>query len=193
MAAKLFFWYGAMWAGKSMEIIKVAYNYRERGMEVLMFNYIWDTRFWAWKIASRSWIALESISFSEDTGFYAIIKNHIEKQSLSCILVDEAQFLKVSQVEELSRVVIDFDIPVMCYGLKTNFQTHLFEWSKRLLELANNIEELKTVCWCGSKAIINARISNGQVIRTGEELQIGWNESYISLCLRHHLSGQILK
>lgn len=191
MSAKLFFWYGAMGAGKSMEIIKVAYNYRERGMDVMIFNFIWDTRFWSGKVASRSGIALDSFSFDENTDLYDIIKKQAEQKRLSCILLDEAQFLKASQVDDLSRVVIDFNIPVMCYGLKTNFQTKLFEGSKRLLEIASSIEELKTVCWCGSKAIINARIHEWKVVREWVEIQIGGNESYISLCLEHHLAGKI--
>ena len=112
-------------------------------------------------------------------------------KKLDCVLVDEAQFLTEEQVDLLAEVVDRYDLPVICYGLRTDFTSHLFSGSKRLMEVANYIEEVPTVCWCGRRAHFNARVSNGKIVRDGEQIMMGGNESYVSVCRRHFLSGEV--
>ena len=112
-------------------------------------------------------------------------------KELDCVIVDEAQFLTEEQVDILAEVVDRYDLPVICYGLRTDFTSHLFPGSKRLMEIANYIEEVPTVCWCGRRAHFNARVSDGKIVRTGEQVMVGGNESYVSLCRRHFLSGEV--
>jgi len=191
--AKFFFRYSAMGAGKSLDLLKVAYNYEERGMKVLMFNSQLDTRFDKNSIASRTGISKKASSFSETTDFYAYIHENFFNQDIkiNCVLVDEAQFLKKPQVKQLRDIVNELNIPVICYGLRTDFQANLFEGSQWLLAWADIIEELKTICWCGSKATMNARVVNGKVEKEGKQIMIGGNEAYIALCQKHFIRGQI--
>lgn len=191
--AKLYFMYGAMWAGKSMELIKVAYNYLERNKKTLLFNSLLDTRFESGKIFSRTGSSLPSIWFDSNTNILEIVQNKIIQGEIDCILIDEAQFLSSKQVEQCTIITTTLNIPVICYGIKTDFLTHLFEWSKRLLELAQHIEEIKTICWCGKKATMNARIIDWKIAIDWDQIDIWANEKYISLCLRHYIEKNIWK
>lgn len=187
--SKLHFNYWAMWAGKSLELIKVAYNYIERWKSVFIFNSSLDTRYKSWEVTSRSWSNIPSISYDITTNIFEAI-NYLNIKP-DCILIDESQFLTKKQVEECAKITTKLDIPVICYGLKIDFQSNLFEWSKRLLELAEKIEEIKTICWCGKKATMNARISNSKMLLQWELIEIWENDKYISLCLRHYLEENI--
>ena len=188
--AKLYFRYSAMGAGKSLDLIKVAYNYQERGMQVVLFNSSLDDRFGRDSVVSRTGIKMASHSFNGDTDFAEAAKECLNDQ-VACMLVDEAQFLTKGQVNALLTIVDEYRIPVICYGLRTDFMGELFEGSKWLLAWADMIEELKTICWCGKKATMNARIVDGKVVHHGEQIQIGGNESYIALCGRHFREGKI--
>lgn len=189
--SKLYFHFWAMWAWKSLELIKVAYNYTERNKKVYIFNNTLDTRFKKWEVSSRSWSSIPSISYDLKTNFLDEI-NKISWE-IDCILIDESQFLTSLQVEQCAEIVCKLDIPVMCYWLKTDFLWNLFEWSKRLLELAQKIEEIKTICWCWKKATMNARIKDWKIIKKWEQIEIWENDKYISLCLKHYLEDNIWK
>lgn len=193
MSSKLYFWYWAMWAGKSMEIAKVYHNYTSRWLQVIVFNSALDNRFNDWKVSSRSWISVSANTFDRNTSFRKEIDIEWVNE-ISCVLIDEAQFLTSDQVEELAYISCNSGIPIMCYGLKTTFTWELFEWSKRLLELAQSIEEIKTICWCEKKATMNARINDKwDIIKTGKTIDIGWDDKYISLCLKHWLDWNTWK
>jgi thymidine kinase len=189
--SKLYFQYWAMWAGKSLELIKVAYNYIERWRNVIIFNSALDTRFEKWKVASRSGSSLPSASFDSETDFLEIVSEMNLKKSLDCILVDESQFLTKNQVDDLAIIVTTMHIPVLCFWIRTDFLGNLFEWSKRLMEIAQKIEEIKTICWCSHKATMNARIANWKMITEGAQVEIWENDRYISLCLKHYLENNI--
>jgi len=180
-----------MGAGKSLDLLKVAYNYYERGMNAILFNSDLDRRFGNDAIVSRTGINKDAISYSIDTDFLQyMLENFINKNtSVNCVLVDEAQFLLKAQVQQLRQFVTRYNIPVICYGLRTDFRADLFEGSMWLMAWADTIEELKTVCWCGKKATMNARVVDGQVIKEGKQIQIGGNESYVALCQSHFSEG----
>ena len=179
--AKLYFFYGAMNSGKTTRILQCNYNYEEQGMRAIIMKPATDTK-GNDKIVSRIG-ATRKVDYliKKDENIFDLIIN--EYGHVDLILVDEAQFLTTRQVNQLMDIVIDLDIPVMCYGLRTDFNTHLFEGSKRLLELADDIDEIKISCSCGRKAIINARVNDdGYVITDGEQILIGGNDRYIPLC-----------
>lgn len=180
--AKLYFRYGAMGSSKTANAIMVQYNYTERGQKALMLKPRIDTRDGERVVASRSGLQAACLYMEEiDT---------VNVSEYDCVIVDEAQFLKKEQVEKLVHIVDDLGIPVIAYGLRADFQGNLFEGSLWLMAWADTIEEIKTVCWCGRKAICNARISGGRVIKTGEQILLGGNESYVALCRRHWASGE---
>ena len=185
--AKLYFYYSAMNAGKTTTLLQSSYNYRERGMDTLLYIPKIDTRYGQGKISSRIGLASEAIPFERDFDFYREIKNQKEiLPKLTCVLVDEAQFLSKAQVLQLCRVVDELRLPVLTYGLRTDFQGETFEGSHALLALAEELSEIKTICHCGRKATMNARIDeNGNRIKEGEQVDIGGNEKYIALCRRH--------
>ena len=189
--SKLYFQYWAMWAGKSLELIKVAYNYIERWRHVIIFNSALDTRFENGKVSSRSGSSLPSVSFDSETDFLETVKSLNDKQSLDCILVDESQFLSKKQVDDLWVIVTNLHIPVLCFWIRTDFLGNFFEWSKRLMEIAQKIEEIKTICWCSHKATMNARIANWKMTIEWEQVEIWENDKYISLCLKHYLEKNI--
>lgn len=190
--AKLFFYYSAMNAGKTTTLLQSSYNYQERGMNTLTFTPDFDHRYGAGKISSRIGLQSDAYAFSKDFNFY----DHVAHQrkvipNLKCLLVDESQFLTKLQVHELCRIVDEFNLPVLCYGLRTDFLGELFEGSRALLGLADELIELKTICHCGRKATMNARINaSGQMVREGEQVEIGGNDRYIALCRRHYSAGQ---
>lgn len=185
--AKLYFYYSAMNAGKSTTLLQSAYNYKERGMDTLLFIPAIDTRYEPSKIYSRIGLSAEAVSFNDEFNLFKYTQNqHLQNPNLKCVLVDEAQFLTKRQVIELTDIVDRLNFPVLAYGIRSDFLGEPFEGSKYLLVWADNVIELKTICHCGKKAIMNARIdSNGQVIKAGEQIQIGGNETYISLCRKH--------
>lgn len=197
--AKLYFRYGAMGSSKTANVLMVNYNYFEKGQKAILLKPMIENRDGQTKIKSRIGLSAEC-QFVEK--FLDEVKTKWEKKSekksinlnendLDAIIVDEAQFLSTEQIDALSDIVDDYNIPVLCYGLRTDFQGHLFEGSKRLMELADVIEEIPTVCWCGKRANFNARVVDGKVVRDGEQIQMGSNESYVSLCRKHFKTGSI--
>ena len=191
--AKLYYRYSTMGAGKSLDLLKVAYNYDERGMRALIFNSELDTRFGQECVASRAGLHKEAIPYSRDTDLFTLYarKRGETDGPVHCLLVDEAQFLTRAQVINLVDIVNREGIPVICYGLRTDFMGELFEGSAVLFAWADTVEELKTVCWCGRKATMNARIVDGRITRQGEQVQVGANDCYIGLCREHYLSGDL--
>ena len=174
-------------AGKSTTLLQSSYNYQERGMNTLVYTAAIDNRYGVGKVASRIGISQEAKLFHPNTDLWSEITQHIEKQTLHCILIDEAQFLTKEQVYQLSEIVDKQHIPVLCYGLRTDFQAELFEGSKYLLAWADQLEELKTICYCGRKANFVIRMNEqGEAIADGEQIQIGGNDTYLSVCRRHY-------
>lgn len=188
--ASLYFKYAAMNSGKSTQLLQAHYNYEERGMNPLAMTAGIDNRAGHGKISSRLGISSEARTFNATTDIYADIAALHAQKPISALLIDEAQFMTRAQVEHCARIVDDLGIPVMCYGLKTDFRGRLFEGSEALVCLADNIEEIKAICWCGRKAIMTARVVDGQMARDGEQVAIGGNELYTSLCRKHFMRGQ---
>ena len=185
--AKLYFYYSTMNAGKSTTLLQSSYNYRERNMNTLVYTAAIDDRFGAGRVTSRIGISEQANTFARDTDLFAEIKQHLTKEPWQCILVDEAQFLTKEQVYQLSDVVDKLKIPVLCYGLRTDFQAELFEGSRYLLAWADQLEELKTICYCGRKANFVLRLNEqGEVVKQGDQIQIGGNDSYLSVCRLHY-------
>ncbi len=180
--AKLYFRYGAMGSSKTANAIMVRFNYMERGQSCIILKPRLDTRDGERIVASRSGLKAEC-AYIEEAESLGLGK-------YDCVIVDEAQFLTKAQVETLVHIVDDLNVPVIAYGLRADFRGELFEGSKWLLAWADSIEEIKTVCWCGRKATYNARLLNGKVIKTGAQIVLGGNESYIALCRRHWQSGE---
>lgn len=191
--AKLHFYYSAMNAGKTTTLLQSNYNYRERGMETLLFIPAIDTRRERGIIASRIGLAAEAFAFENTFNFFDYVRDFILTKPVNCLLIDEAQFLKKDQVAQLTRVVDELKIPVLAYGLRSDFMGEPFEGSKYLLVWADEMSEIKTICHCGRKAIMNPRIDeNGKILREGEQIEIGGNERYIALCRQHFMNGQVL-
>lgn len=188
----VFFRYGAMNAGKSIQVLTVRYNYLERHQSVFLYKPSVDTREGADLIKAR--IGLEApvdALIGPGTDIGALVADGIQRQGRpACILIDEAQFLSRTQVEQFCFLSDRTGIPVMAFGLRADFRGELFPGSAAWLALADRIEELKTICWCGHKATMNARVVNGQVVKEGPQVLIGGNESYTSLCRKHWLEGQ---
>ena len=185
--AKLYFYYAAMNAGKTTILLQSDYNYRERGMETLLFTPLIDQRVAAGLIASRIGLQASAVSFDEQFDFYDyVVRTLPDFPKLQCLLIDEAQFLKKSQVEQLCRIVDTLNIPILTYGLRSDFKGEPFEGSKYLLTWADNLIEIKTICHCGRKATMNLRVDDrGQAVTEGAQIEIGGNERYISLCRIH--------
>lgn len=185
--AKLYFYYSAMNAGKSTVLLQSAHNYNERGMDTLLFTPMIDTRHALGKIHSRIGLVADAVPFNAAFNLYEYAEQELARRpKLTCVLVDEAQFLTQQQVMQLTDIADKLNIPVLAYGLRSDFKGEPFEGSKYLLVWADNLIEIKTVCHCGKKATMNARIDeHGQIIRTGEQVQIGGNESYMSMCRKH--------
>lgn len=185
--AQLYYRYGAMNSGKSIEILKVAHNYEEQGKTVRLYTNAIDNRDGVGYVSSRVGLRREAYVISKHTDLYADIMALPESEYPSCILIDEAQFLTRHQVKALTMIVDYLDIPVIAFGLKNDFQNNLFEGSEQLLLHADKIEEMKTICWyCGKKATMNLRLVNGKPTYHGEQIQIGGNESYKPVCRRHY-------
>lgn len=188
--AKLYFYYSAMNAGKSTTLLQSSYNYRERGMNTLILQPEIDTRFGAGKVASRIGIEAQAVTFSTADNLLSKVAGHHEQTPVHCVLVDEAQFLTKQQVRQLSDVCDSLDVPVLAYGLRTDFQGNLFEGSRHLLAWADTLTEIKTICHCGRKATMVLRIdADGRAIKDGNQVQIGGNDRYLSVCRMHFKQG----
>lgn len=181
--AKLYFRYGAMGSSKTANAIMVQYNYMERHQKVLMVKPQLDNRDGERTVLSRCGLSAECVFMEELPG--------MDVRAYDCVIVDEAQFLTKAQVELLVRIVDEWNIPVIAYGLRTDFQGNFFEGSQWLMAWADTIEEIKTICWCGKKAICNARVVDGKVIKEGDQILLGGNSQYVSLCRKHWQSGDL--
>lgn len=187
--AQLYYRYSTMNAGKSIEVLKIAYNYEEQGKKVMLFTSELDNRYGQGYVASRIGIKREAIVFGPDTDFIQLISPH---KDISCVLIDEGQFLREEQVIDLTQIVDYMNIPVIVYGLKNDFQNNLFEGSRALLIYADKIEEIKTVCWfCNKKATMVLRTMDGRPVYTGAQIQIGGNDSYIPVCRKCYRNPQL--
>lgn len=191
--AQLFFEYGAMSSGKSIEILKVAHNYESQGRQVLLMTPITDTRAGIGVVASRIGLSREALAVKPADDLYVLIKS-MAADDLAVVLVDEAQFLTPEQVDQLAYTVDNLHIPVMAFGLKQDAFNNLFAGSKRLIELADKLEEMKTICsFCGKKATTQLRIVNGKPQRQGAQVFIGGDEAYIPTCRRHWFNPDLDK
>jgi len=190
--AQLYFYYSAMNAGKSTNLLQSAHNYREQGMEVLLYTASIDDRYGTGLIKSRIGLAESAEIYDKETDFVANVRASLESRDesmprIACVLVDEAQFLTKAHVDELAEVVDKLSLPVLCFGLRTDFQGETFPGSARLLAIADKLTELKTVCDCGRKATMTIRLDEqGKVIAAGQQVQIGGKERYESKCREHH-------
>lgn len=184
--AKLYFSYAAMNAGKSTILLQASHNYRERGMNTLLLTARLDDRVAEGKIGSRIGLESSAFVFDGETDMMALVTDENTRSRLACVMVDEAQFLSDAQVWQLASIADEIGIPVMCYGLRTDFQGNLFPGSARLLAIADVLREIRTICHCGRKATMVVRQDDmGHVIREGAQIEIGGNERYVSLCRRH--------
>lgn len=185
--AKLYFRYGVMGSSKSANALMVRYNYEERGQSALMVKPAIDQREGTQVVNSRIGLSFPCVWFEElEQMTHPAIKRH------QCIIVDEAQFLTHAQVDYLTEIVDELNVPVICYGLRADFSGRLFPGSEALLACADIIEEVKTICWCGKKATFNARFDeNGKVLKEGEQVVLGANDKYIGLCRRHWMEGNL--
>lgn len=184
--AKLYFHYATMNAGKSTLLLQASYNYRERGMTTMLFTAALDDRAGQGRIASRIGLGSDATGFAEDDDLYESVAARLDAASLHCVFVDEAQFLTEDQVWQLARVADRLNVPVMCYGLRTDFQGKLFPGSKALLAIADELREVRTICRCGRKATMVVRLGpDGRVAKKGAQVEIGGEDKYVSLCRRH--------
>lgn len=184
--AKLHFYYASMNAGKSTALLQAAFNYAERGMQTMLWTAAVDDRWGPAGIASRIGLRAPAHRFADGTDLWAAVMAQHAQTPLACVAVDEAQFLRADQVWQLARVVDEAAIPVLCYGLRTDFLGNLFEGSAVLLGLADALVELKSVCHCGAKATMNLRVdADGAAVRSGAQTEIGGNDRYVPLCRRH--------
>ena len=181
--AKLYFRYGAMGSSKTANAIMVQYNYQERGQNALMLKPQLDSRDGERVVGSRSGLSAPCRYVEE--------LDDIDLSAYDCVIVDEAQFLTKAQVQLLVRIVDELNVPVIAYGLRTDFQENFFEGSMWLMAWADTIEEVKTICWCGRKAICNARVVDGKVVKEGDQILLGGSSQYVSLCRRHFHSGDL--
>jgi thymidine kinase len=184
--AKLYFYYAAMNAGKSTTLLQADFNYRERGMETMLWTASFDDRMGLGLIGSRIGLEAGALPYAAEVELFAEVGEELKKRPLHCILVDEAQFLTRDHVLQLCRVADELSIPVLCYGLRTDFQGNLFPGSAALLALADSLVELKAVCECGRKATMNLRVdAEGHAVAAGAQTEIGGNDRYVALCRRH--------
>ena len=186
--AKLYFYYAAMNAGKSTVLLQADFNYRERGMETMLFTAAVHNRSGFGIVDSRIGLQKQANTFDADTDIRAEVEAELKQRAINCILVDECQFLSREQVLALASICDELNIPVLAYGLRTDFQANLFEGSATLLALADTLVELKAVCECGRKATMNLRVdAEGHAVKSGAQTEIGGNDRYIALCRRHFM------
>jgi thymidine kinase len=185
--AQLYFYYSAMNAGKSTTMLQSSFNYQERGMNPVIFTAKIDNRFGEGKVSSRIGLEADAELFTVETHLFDHIATLNEKQKVHCVLIDESQFLTKAQVQQISDVVDNLKIPVLCYGLRTDFRGELFTGAQYLLAWADKLIELKTVCHCGRKANMVLRTDeNGVAMADGDQVEIGGNERYVSVCRKHY-------
>jgi len=184
--AKLYFNYSTMNAGKSTVLLQASYNYNERGMQTYLLTADFDARSGQGRIASRIGISAEADIFSTDSDLFEMIRTRLAQGPVACVLLDEAQWLTEAQAWQLARAVDDLGIPVMTYGLRVDFRGQLFPGSATLLALADEMREVRTICHCGRKASMVVRLGpDGKALTDGPQIQVGGNETYVSLCRRH--------
>ena len=184
--AKLYFYYAAMNAGKSTTLLQADFNYRERGMATMLWTAAHDDRSGTGRITSRLGLTVEAHAYSPDVDLFEAVVGELKRRKLNCVLVDEAQFLTRDHVLQLCRLADEVGIPILCYGLRTDFLGLLFEGSAALLALADTLVELKAVCECGRKAMMNLRVdADGHAVAAGAQTEIGGNDRYVALCRRH--------
>ena len=184
--AKLYFHFSTMNAGKSTVLLQAAHNYRERGMVPYLLTAQFDNRAGEGRIASRIGIGQAADTFNPDDDLFARIEKRQAEGPVACVFIDEAQFLSKEQVWQLARAVDDLDVPIMCYGLRVDFRGELFPGSATLLTLADEMREVRTICHCGKKAtMVVRRDAEGRALSEGAQVQIGGNETYVSLCRKH--------
>ena len=184
--AKLYFHYATMNAGKSTMLLQASYNYRERGMRTAIFIAALEDRAGTGRVASRIGLSADAIPFSDLDDLFGVIETMHGEEPIACVFVDEAQFLTAEQVWQLARVCDRIGIPVMAYGLRTDFQGKLFPGSLELLAIADELREVRTICFCGRKATMVVRLDQeGKLVREGAQVEVGGNEKYVSLCRRH--------
>ena len=184
--AKLYFRYGVMGSSKTANALMVRYNYEERGQVALLVKPEIDQRDGAKFVASRMGLSHACIYFSE-----LVVMPEEQVRSYACVIVDEAQFLTKAQVQQLVHIVDELNVPVIAYGLRADFRGEFFEGSQWLMCWADTIEEVKTICWCGKKAICNARVANGKVVKEGDQILLGGDSQYVSLCRKHWRQGEL--
>ena len=190
--AALHFIYSTMNAGKSTALLQASHGYCERGLETMVFTSSKDDRYGKSEVVSRVGLRSPAHTYSESDNILKMVHDENEKHELSCILIDEAQFLTKDQVKQLGKIVDELKITVMAFGIRTDFQGELFEGSKYLLAWADKLKELRAVCHCGNKATMIVRVSeDGSIMRSGDQVEIGGNERYLSLCRKCFYSGTI--
>ncbi|APG62906.1 thymidine kinase [Sphingorhabdus lutea] len=186
--AKLYFYYASMNAGKSTTLLQADFNYRERGMRTMLWTAALDNRYDIGAVTSRIGLKADAHQFQPETNLWNEIIAHHDDAPISCILVDEAQFLSRKQVLQLAKIADEGKIPVLCYGLRTDFQAELFPGSATLLGVADALVELKAVCECGRKSTMNLRVDgDGNAVKAGEQTEIGGNDRYVALCRKHFM------
>ncbi len=178
-------------AGKSIEVIKIAHNYEERGKRVLVLVPDVDDRYGVGVITSRIGVQREATIIKDETNIFDLFVKESASGDIDCVLVDECQFLKKHHVHELVEIVDSCNVPVLAYGLKNDFRNELFEGSYYMLVYADKIEEVKTICWCGRKATMVARVVDGKFVRQGQQIVVGGNDMYVSLCRKHYNDGRL--
>lgn len=184
--AKLYFYYSSMNAGKSTSLLQSSYNYRERGMNTLVLAPELDDRYGVGTVKSRIGLESEATTFRSSDNLFDIVSSRLANEPLHCVLIDEAQFLTKEQVFQLGEVSDSLNVPVLAYGLRTDFQGEPFEGSKYLLAWADTLNELKAICHCGRKATMVVRLdADGNAVREGSQIEIGGNDRYLSMCRRH--------
>lgn len=187
--AKLYFYYTSMNAGKSSTLLQAAFNYAERGMRAMLWTAAFDDRYGAGQITSRIGLKAPAHLFESETDIFAAVALDLASAPLDCVLIDEAQFLTKAQVFQCARICDELRIPVLCYGLRTDFQAELFPGSAQLLAIADHLVELKAVCECGAKATMNLRVdAAGHAVKQGAQTEIGGNDRYIALCRKHFMA-----
>ena len=187
--AKLYFYYASMNAGKSTTLLQADFNYRERGMETMLWTAALDDRYGAGQVTSRIGLIAEAHKFDPDSDIGAAVLSENRQRPLACVLVDEAQFLTKAQVFQLALLADEANIPILCYGLRTDFSAELFPGSAALLGIADALVELKAVCECGRKATMNLRVDEkGRAVVEGAQTEIGGNDRYVAMCRRHFMA-----
>lgn len=188
--AKLYFYFSSMNAGKSTTLLQADFNYRERGMETMLWTAALDNRYDQGAITSRIGLQADAYKFDPESDLLAVVTAEHERLTLSCVLIDEAQFLSKEQAFQCAAIADDLGIPVLCYGLRTDFQGELFPGSAALLGIADTLTELKAVCHCGRKSTMNLRVDDaGNAVKAGAQTEVGGNDRYVAMCRRHFMEA----